>query len=180
MTINIIHILEVTSVLLVLMLLIQVRKHYKLLSKPKLEKKQRTVSRTTNKRTIQTALDVNHHYKAASQYYGHKLPELEVSISSDQDIASFSNSSFLKNLSRQAATNKDRAHNSVTQKKQKKPNPESQPTHKAILNSYIDDCFASSPAIETEASEALNFLDQQESSPANDEFITVNEPTEMV
>jgi hypothetical protein len=161
-------------------MLVQVRKQYMLFSKLKLEKKHRAVNRAVSKKPIQPTHDVNHHYITASQYYSHRLPELEVSISSDRDIATLTNTPFLKNLVRKAATKKTSIRQSVTKKKKTKPEPEPRSTHKTILNNYIDDFFAPSATIEIEPSEARHFLDRQITAPANDEIITVNEPTEMV
>jgi len=163
-TINLIHTLETISIFLVLILLIQIKKHYILCSKPKLDKKHRPV----NKKAIQPKLNVNHHYKAGSKYYGHKLPELEVSMSSDQDIATFTKTPFLKDLALKTAI----------KKKKTKPVSEPRSTHKAILNGYIDDCFSAHIPAETEQTASLTFLDLKVDLPANDEIITVNEPSE--
>lgn len=184
LTITFIHIFEAISIFLVLVLLVQVRKQYFLFSKLKSEKKHRAVnrpvSRLVNKKTIQATIDANHHYIAASQYYGHKLPELEVSISSDQDIATFTNTPFLKNLARKAATNKASIRQPTSKHANPKLTPEPSSTHKAILNNYIDDFFAPSLTIEAQSPEPLHSLGRAMNAPANDEIITVNEQSEMV
>jgi hypothetical protein len=155
-----------------------------LFSKLKLEKKHRSVNRTVNrvgnKKAMQPILDANHHYVAASQQYGQKLPELEVSITSDQDIATFTNSPFLKDLMLKTTTNKPLITNPVINKKKLKPAPEQTKTHKAILNHYIDDFFSASQATEMQQSTPSNFLNLSVNTPVNDEVIIVNEPSKMV
>jgi len=127
------------------------------------------------------SLNINNQNQSSSKYYGHKLPELEVSISSDQDIASFTNTPFIKNLAlNKKTTKKVSVQNSVTKKKKNKLAPEPRPTHKEVLNNYIDDFFSAPPQAEIQQPDFLPFLDRQITSPANDEIITVNEPTEMI
>ena len=163
---DIILTLEIISVLLVCLLLFKIRSHYLLSSALKLKAQQK--SRAT-KRLQQSSIKSDLQYKPASPYYYHKLPEPEVSISSEQEIAPFTNSMFLRKI-----TNKVDTTNSTT-----KPSSVSQSTHKAILNNYIDDFFSSS-VIEVAPSSHKPFANPSISAPANDEIITVDETNEMV
>ena len=147
-------------------MLFQIRKHYILFSTPELKTQHKAI---TAKTAPSPSLNINNQNKSSSKYYGHKLPELEVSISSDQDIASFTNTSFIKNLALSKKTTKKASiRNSVTKKKKTKPVPEPRPTHKAILNNYIDDFFSAPSPAEIQQPDFLPFLDRQIASPAND------------
>jgi len=161
-----------------LVMLFQIRKHYKLFITPEMKTKHKTADTKTS---IRPTLHTFNQEKPAPKYYFNKLPELEVTISSEQDIASFTNTPFIKNLAlTKTITKRALIRNSVTKKKKTKPQPEQRSTHKAILNNYIDDFFSAPQAEEIQQSDTLSFLDLQISSPANDEIITVNEPSEMV
>jgi hypothetical protein len=182
-------------------MLFQIRKHYKLFSNPTFQVKQK--KSITRAAIRPAALEVNSQNRPASKYYFHKLPELEVSISSDhdiasyklpelevsvssdQDIASFANKTFIKEsvLTKDATrktAKKSLLRNPISKKKKLKPVQVARPTHKVILNNYIDDFFIEPAQKEIQESDHFACLDFQINSPANDEIITVNKPSEMV
>jgi len=178
LTTNFIHTLEAINLFLVLVMLFQVRKHYKLFANPSLKTKHKAA---VTKTEIRPALHAFNQTRPAPKYYFHKLPELEVSTSSDQDIASFTNSTSINEPAQtKKATKKPLLRNPISRKKNSKPVQAPRPTHKVILNNYIDDFFTEPAQKEAQENDHFACLDFQINSPANDEIITVNEPSEMV
>lgn len=149
MTTNFIHTLEAINLFLVFVMLFQVRKYYKLFSNLKLKAKHKQKTAMTSAAIRPATLDANNQNRPTSKYYFHNRPELEASISSDHDMASFTKAPLMN-----------------------KPKQVPRPTHKAILNNYIDDFFCD--PLPTEVSENNHFagLDFQINAPINDEFIT--------
>ena len=180
MTINFIHTLEAISIFLAFVMLFQVRKHYILFSEPKLKTTLKPKIATHKKTTAYSTFNEKSSNRPASKYYFPKLPELEVTVSSDQDIASFTNTPSIKSTINSKVATKHSIKRSVTKKKKAKQAPSASSTHKAILHNYIDDFFSETTPAEVQHPDILPYLDLQISSPAIDEIITVNEPTEMV
>jgi len=158
-----INTLEVACALLLGLGFFQIRKHYVLFSnssdqKTRPEQKLKTTKPQTAKRPAMS-LEPKIHNKPQPDYYFHKLPEPEVSISSNQDLA------FLS-------------------KKTPKPIPTRSPKplrtpksglttkHKGILNNYIDDFFSVSPSDEFQQAVLQEPVFQET---IDDEFITVVE-----
>ena len=180
MTTNLIHTLEALSIFLMLVMLFQIRKHYKLFSNPKLQathNQKAAETKTSSRPTLHTF----NQEKPAPKYYFNKLPELEVSISSDHDIASFTKKPFMNGSALSETTLKKASiRNSFTKKKRPKPEQAPRATHKVILNNYIDDFFTEPEHKEVKENDHFACLDFQVNSPANDEIITVIEPTEVI
>jgi len=177
-TTNLIHTLEAISIFLMLVMLFQIRKHYKLFITPELKTKHKAAEAKTS---IRPTLHTFNQDKPAPKYYFNKLPELEVSISSDHDIASFTKTPFMNGSALSKTTPKKASiRNSFTKKKRSKPEQAPRPTHKVILNNYIDDFFAEPEHKEAQENDHFACLDFKINSPANDEIITVNEPSEMI
>jgi hypothetical protein len=151
-----------------------------LFSAPKLKATLKPKVAKHKKTTPYSAHDEKASNRPASKYYFPKLPELEVTVSSDQDIASFTNTPFIRNtFNTKAPTFKPSTNNSVNKKKKEKQRPKAVSTHKTILNNYIDDFFSEPAPTEIQRQDIVPLLDLQINPPANDEIITVNEPTEM-
>jgi len=159
-------------------MLFQVRKHYKLFANPSLKTKQKAA---VTKTEIRPSLHAFNQIRPAPKYYFHKLPELEVSISSEQDITSLTSLPLTKEPIRTSKTSKNSLlRNPIPKKKNSKPEQALRPTHKAILNNYIDDFFSEPAQEEVQESDHFACLDFQMNPPANDEIITVNESSEML
>lgn len=160
MTILFINALEATYFLLIFLMLFRVRKLYLSFAAPGLKTRQKILKpqklkqqkSIKLKRTKSPALKLNRNAQShlPTNYYYDKLPEPEVSISSDQDIAFLTKKTF-------------------------KPKMDSLSKNKDILNSYIDDFFPVSPSKSVQKPDDLAFLNYQISSPSDDEIITVVE-----
>lgn len=163
MLIYFINTLEVVCALLLVLGFFQIRKHYVLFSnsldqKTRPEQKLKTTKPQTAKRPAMS-LEPKIQNKPQPDYYFHKLPEPEVSISSNQDLA------FLSKKTPKP-------------KPTRSPNPLGTPKsglttkHKGILNNYIDDFFSVSPPDEFQQAVFQEPVFQKA---IDDEFITVVE-----
>jgi len=147
-----IHSLEVTFVLLLALGFFQIRKHYILYTVPPSQKSRPVQKLKTTKPQTESLPTINLERQTQNKhqpnYYFHKLPQPEVSISSDQDLAFLSKKTPKPILTRT-------------------PKPTQATKHKAILNNYIDDFFSVSSPDE--------FQEPVFQKPIDDEFITVLE-----
>jgi len=146
-----IHSLEAVYFLLIIVTLFQIGKHYILSSVSSLKPKQKEVKPSS---ACRPAANLNRRIqnKPPSDHYFYKLPEPEVSISSEQSSA------FL------------------TQERPLTPQT-SASKNKLILNNYIDNFFSAAPPTEAQEIDSSAFLNFQTDSAEEDEFITVIEPS---
>ena len=165
MNTTIINSLEGAYFLLIALTLFQITKHYILCAVSSHKTKRKyikplTICRSDNNSTEdkKTLLPLN--------YYNYKLPEPEISISSERS-AIF----HLKDIHFQSQATPFQT------KEAPKPKPTFASQNKSVLNNYIDDFFAISPKEDSTKTYKLPCIEHTINSPANDEFITVLEPS---
>jgi len=155
------HSLEAAYFLLIILTFCQISKYYFLSSASSLARRQKRKLKQKNSKPYTlhhptTNLNLGAQSLPPLDYYFYKLPEPEVSVSSEQDII-------------------------IVEKEIPRPILTTTPKNKTILNNYIDDFFSVAPPKRAQQSKISDILSYQVTPPEKNEVITLSEPyTEMV
>ena len=167
MNTTIINSLEGAYFLLIALTLFQITKHYILCAISSHKTKRKYAKPQT---TCRSDNNSNQDNKTLSplNYYNYKLPEPEISISSERS-AIF----HLKDIHFQSLTPSFQTKEAPKQIPKTKTKTTLAPQEKSVLNNYIDDFFSVSPKADSSKSCKSPLIEHTINSPANDEFITV-------
>jgi len=150
LTTHLIHSLETLYFILIVIMLLQVGKLY-ISSTPPNQKSKYKGTKTQSTGYFNNKPDGNIQKKPTSDHYSYKLPEPEVSISSEHESPPLT-------------------HNATSVIR--KPHPSK---NTAILNGYIDDHFS-----ETQKNNQAEISGSQWNSDTDDEIITITEPSNEI